>query len=40
MYLRSLKERNVNRFSTIASSKQKKAFQNHAQAAVDISAID
>jgi len=30
----------MNRFSTTASSKQKKAFQNHTQAALDISAID
>jgi len=32
----------MNRFSTKASSKPKKAFQeqNHAQAALDISAID
>jgi len=30
----------MNRFSTTASSKPKKAFQNHAQAALDISAID
>jgi len=30
----------MNRFSTTASSKQKKAFQNHAQAALDISAIN
>jgi len=28
------------RFLTIASSKPKKAFKNHAQAALDISAID
>jgi len=28
------------RFSTTASSKFKKAFQNHAQAALDISTID
>jgi len=30
----------MKRFSTTASSKPKKAFQNHAQAALDISAID
>jgi len=29
----------MNRFSTTASSKPKKAFQHHAQAAIDISAI-
>jgi len=30
----------MNGFSTTASSNKKKAFQNHAQAALDISAID
>jgi len=30
----------MNRFSTTASSKQKTAFQNHAQTALNISAID
>jgi len=30
----------MKRFSTTASSKAKKAFQNHAQAGFDISAID
>jgi len=29
-----------NSFSTAASSKTKKAFQNHAQPALDMSAID
>jgi len=30
----------MKRFSTTASSKPQKAFQNHAQAALDVSAID
>jgi len=30
----------MNRISTTASSKSKKAFQNHAQGATDISAIN
>jgi len=30
----------MNRFSTTASSKPKKAFENHAQAVLDIPAID
>jgi len=39
--LRSMKKRKtMKRFSTTASSKPKKAFQIHAQAALDTSAID